>query len=117
MALRVLELQRKDDQLQAMARRLEVLAHASTESHMTDVGYWGERAKRSDFATAAFTVGSSKRAAQKVAQAALRRAKVLDASDANLKAARVGGGGATGRLADATATTTTLPPLKKAAVG
>ena len=91
---------RKDDQLQAMARRLEVLAQANTESHMNDMGYWGERAKRSEFATAAYTVGSSKRAAQKVAEAAHRRAKALD--------------GAPG-AADAT---TTLPHIKsRAALG
>lgn len=113
------DIERRDDSLQAMARRLEVLAQANTESHMTDVGYWGERAKRSDFATAAFTVGSSKRQAHKVAQAAMRRAKVLDGAPGGPAASS----NALPSIADATATssskkqtTTTLPPLKKAAV-
>ena len=74
-----------------MARRLEALAQSSTESHMHDMGYWGERAKRSEFATAAFTVGSSKRSAQKVAAAAMRRVGELSAPG--------GGGAAAGRKA------------------
>ena len=97
-------LAKKDDQLQAMARRLEVLAQASTESHKHDIGYWGERAKRSEFATAAYTVGGSKRAAQKVAQAALSRAKALDGAPTRTDATD----------ATSTSTVTRLPKLASA---
>ena len=41
-----------------MARRLEALAAANTESHMHDMGYWSERSKRSEFATMAYTLTS-----------------------------------------------------------
>jgi hypothetical protein len=88
------ELCRRDDQLHAMARRLEALAHTSTESHMHDMGYWSERSKRADFATAAYTVGSSKRAAQKVAASAVRRIGEIGAAAAGPAAAAVGGPGA-----------------------
>ena len=71
------ELQRKDDSIQAMARRLEVLAGTHTESHMHDMGYWSERSKRTDFATAAFTVGSSKKAALKATKEMTKRANAL----------------------------------------
>jgi len=94
------EISRKDDQLQAMARRLEVLAQANTESHKHDMGYWGERARRSEFATAAFTVGSSKRAAQKVAQAAMVRARALDGAPTRMDATSDAAG-------------SILPPLKQ----
>ena len=36
-------------QVQALTRRLEALAHASTESHPSDCAYWVERGKRLDF--------------------------------------------------------------------
>jgi hypothetical protein len=36
-------------QVQALNRRLEALAHASTESHPSDCAYWVERGKRLDF--------------------------------------------------------------------
>lgn len=122
------EISRKDDQLQAMARRLEVLAQANTESHKHDMGCaphdldpptcglppdipllthrflacadWGERARRSEFATAAFTVGSSKRAAQKVAQAAMVRARALDGAPTRMDATSDAAG-------------SILPPLKQ----
>ena len=35
--------------MQALTRRLEALAHASTESHPSDCAYWVERGKRLDF--------------------------------------------------------------------
>ncbi len=41
---------------------------------MHDMGYWAERGKRHDFASAAFTVGSSKKAVDKVAKEVMRRA-------------------------------------------
>ena len=50
-----------EDKCQALARRLEALAAAGTESHANDMGYWVERSKRDTFAHSAFTVGTTKR--------------------------------------------------------
>ena len=81
---------KKDDALQAMARRLEVLAGTATESHMHDMGYWAERGKRTEFATAAYTVGPSKKQASKVARV------LLDQSTAGVGGLPGGGPGGGG---------------------
>ena len=69
------ELSRREDQLQATTRRLEVLAGASTEAHMHDMGYWAERGKRTEFAKAAAAKTNTGEA--KAAAAAAMRTKVI----------------------------------------
>ena len=98
------EMAKKDDSLLALQRRLEVLAGTTTESHMNDTAYWLERGKRTDFATAGFTVGASKKAASKALAAAAIRGGVL-----------AGGGGPQPRLRGAVdpAASVGAPPNKK----
>ena len=69
-------------QVQALSRRLEALAHASTESHPSDCAYWVERGKRLDFVGARAVRPAIDRAWAKAANAAVPAAAARSARPA-----------------------------------